>query len=101
VNTIALQPDGKILIGGDFTSFDGNAVNHIIRLNSDGSFDSEFTVLNGGGFDGNVNTIALQPDGKILIGGSFDNFDSTIVNYIIRLNSDGSFDQDFTTNNGV
>lgn len=100
INTIAVQPDGKILIGGNFSLYNGVDVpDMIIRLNADGSFDTTFN--NGGvGADATVRTIALQPDGKILVGGLFTSYNGAgaIPNRLIRLNADGSFDSTF--NNG-
>ena len=66
----AVQPDGKILIGGFFTTINGVGRASVARLNSDGSLDTAFnpgTGATGGG----VSALALQTDGKIVIGGSF------------------------------
>ncbi|MBK7392594.1 MAG: delta-60 repeat domain-containing protein [Chloracidobacterium sp.] len=62
-----MQPDGKILIGGIFTSILGTARNNIARLNTDGTLDTAFNPNANGG----VFAIALQPDGKIVVGGEF------------------------------
>ena len=63
-----VQPDGKILIGGDFTSvFVAVPRNHIARFNPDGSLDTGFDP----NANGTVNSIAVQADGKVLIGGVF------------------------------
>jgi uncharacterized delta-60 repeat protein len=90
-----LIPDastGKILIGGDFTSFNNTSVGYLVRLNgSDGSLDTNFTLLNSGA-DQTIRTMALQPDGKVLFGGGFSTFNNTLANRIGRLNTDGSFD---------
>ena len=93
VNTIQIQSDGKILVGGNFTGYDGITLKSIIRLNSDGSIDDTFVI--GDGFDGVVNTIVLQSDEKILVGGDFSNYDSITSKKIIRLNSNGSIDNTF------
>jgi uncharacterized delta-60 repeat protein len=94
VNAIALQPDGKVLIGGAFTSLNGVARNRIARLNSDGTIDTGF--LNGlAGANNVINCIALQPDGKILIGGTFTSVNGTGRNRLARLNSNGSLDTTF------
>jgi uncharacterized delta-60 repeat protein len=93
VNSIAIQ-DGKILVGGGFNSYNGTNSNCIIRLNSDGSVDNTFLSIDDG-FDSQVNTIAIQSDGKILVGGGFTSYNGTNSNYIIRLNSDGSVDNTF------
>ncbi len=89
-----VQPDGKIIVGGTFTSFTGQQRYKIVRLNADGSLDDAFAkymVLDYG-----VSALALLPDGKILVGGSFYTIgSSTPVNHIIRLNSDGTRDTTF------
>src|SRR4051794_27113459 len=61
VYAIALQPDGKILIGGDFNSVSGTPNSKIARLNIDGSLDATFNP----GADSYVLSVAVQPDGKI------------------------------------
>ena len=93
VLSISIQSDGKILVGGSFTSYNGTNSNYIIRLNSDGGYDITFSI--GGGFDNGITSIAIQSDGKILVGGSFTYYNGTNSNYIIRLNSDGSFQHSF------
>jgi uncharacterized delta-60 repeat protein len=98
VNTIQIQSDGKILVGGNFTEYDNTGANRIIRLNSDGSIDETFVY--GSGFNDEVVTIAIQSDGKILVGGAFAQYDGTLSNYIIRLNSDGSVDNTFSVGTG-
>jgi uncharacterized delta-60 repeat protein len=96
----ALQPDGKVLIGGSFTSFNGTNISRIARLNADGSLDSGFT-LTGSGLNGTVWAIAVQADGKILIGGEFTGYNGTTTNRIARLNADGSLDTTFVTTLGA
>jgi uncharacterized delta-60 repeat protein len=68
---IVLQQDGKILIGGSFTSYGGHPRNHIARLNTDGTLDEDFNP--GAVASANVQAIVVQPDGRILIGGTFTN----------------------------
>lgn len=99
VETIATQPDGKILIGGWFTAVGGVARNRIARLNPDGSVDAGFNP----DADGFVKSILVQPDGKILIGGFFNSIGGATRNYIGRLNPDGSLDESFNpdANSGV
>ena len=98
VLAIAIQNDGKILIGGNFTAYNSLGYSpRLMRLNSDGSVDESFNYL-GTGFNANVNTIALQSDGKILAGGAFTTYNGSSQNRIIRLNSDGS--KDITFSNG-
>jgi len=101
VHSVAVQSDGKIICGGDFLTFNGVTVNRIVRLNSDGTIDTTFTTNTGTGFNDTVNSIAIQSDGKIVIGGNFLTFNGVTVNYIVRLNSDGTRDISFTTNTGT
>lgn len=109
VNAVAVQPDGKILVGGLFTVFDyvwgGDqiSVNGIARLHTDGSLDTTFQI--GTGFSGGsgigqrrIHKIIVQPDGKILIGGHFGNFNGDTTLLLTRLNSDGSIDNTFNAN---
>ncbi len=99
VYSVCLQPDGKILVGGKFTENNGEAGNKIIRLNSDGSIDNTFNVGTGFiNFQGQscfVNSIILQPDGKILVGGKFVSYNGNIKSNFVRLNSNGTFDNTF------
>lgn len=99
VISIALQPDGKILAVGSFTAFNGTPVNNIVRLNSNGSIDATFTV--GIGANNVVRTVALQSDGKIIIGGNFTSYNGTGVNRIARINTNGTIDATFTVGTGA
>ncbi len=96
VRSIAIQPDGKIVVGGDFSLVNGISRNNIARLNSDGSLDLTFDP--GAGFNSRVEKVLIQPDGKILVGGSFTSFNGAEKNAIVRLNSNGSFDSSFDAN---
>jgi uncharacterized delta-60 repeat protein len=98
VDALASQSDGKILVGGNFTSYNGVAINRIIRLNTDGSVDTSFVV--GAGFNSSINAITLQPDGKILVGGFFTTYSGVTRNRIIRLNTNGSIDSSFVIDTG-
>ncbi|MBK7083770.1 MAG: hypothetical protein IPH53_03515 [Flavobacteriales bacterium] len=102
VTAVVLQPDGKAIIGGSFTRYNSRACNGIARLNPDGSLDSTFTT--GTAFGSNpvpvVETLALQPDGKILAGGNFLYYAALPAPRIIRLNVDGSRDTTFSTGTG-
>ncbi|HEY0458664.1 MAG TPA: hypothetical protein VGC97_05880 [Pyrinomonadaceae bacterium] len=99
VEGIAVQADGKILIGGTFTGYNGTTISRIARLNADGTLDTSFNP--GTGTNGDVLTIATQADGKILIGGGFTTFNSGTMNNMARLNADGSLDGSFAIGTGV
>ena len=93
-----LQTDGKVLVGGDFTIFDGKASSKLIRLNLNGSVDSSFSV--GTGFSSPIYAMALQKDGKIVIGGSFSTYNGQSNKRIVRLNTNGSQDSSFNSGSG-
>ena len=102
VRTVALQPDGKILIGGQFTTYNGVARSGIARVNADGSLDTTFAPGTGitGGQQRRVYAIAVQSDGKIVIGGDFDTYNGVARSRIARLNADGSLDTTFNPGTG-
>jgi uncharacterized delta-60 repeat protein len=87
IRAVEVQPDGKILIGGFFTTYNGTPVNHIARINPNGSLDSAFSTANG--TTGNVFAINLQPDGKILAGGQFLDFNGAEKFSLVRLKNAG------------
>ncbi len=93
VMAMAMQTDGKVLIAGSFTTVQGESRNGIARLNPDGSLDSEFNP--GGGLDGTTRIVALQPDGKIIVGGDFQNVDGAPFSCVVRLLSNGPVDSTF------
>jgi uncharacterized delta-60 repeat protein len=90
----ALQPDGKLVIGGGFSSIASVTRNSVARLNADGSLDAGFNP----NANGSVACLFVQGDGKILIGGSFTTVGGTARNSIARLNSDGTLDTSFNPN---
>jgi uncharacterized delta-60 repeat protein/uncharacterized repeat protein (TIGR01451 family) len=90
---------GKIIIGGDFTSINGNGRNGVARLNYDGSLDLSFNP--GSGVSNAVRTIAIQLDGGILLGGSFTNFNGLPFNHVVRLTSVGAVDPSFNPGAGA
>jgi uncharacterized delta-60 repeat protein len=99
VYTTAIQSDGKIIIGGEFTSYSGFSINRLARLNTDGTFDTSFNV--GNGTNSTVVATTIQPDGKIIIGGGFTSYSGSLINRIARLNTDGTLDTSFNVGSGV
>jgi uncharacterized delta-60 repeat protein len=90
---LAVQSDGKVLVGGSLVNDERPFISQIVRLNDDGSLDPSFEA---GEFKtSGVDTIVLQPDRKILIGGPFTAIDGKARNGIARLNQDGSLDLQF------
>jgi len=97
VSVVALQSDGKILLGGSFTRVSDYTETYVARFNTNGSLDTSFSAslsalpANQGG----VNAIAVQPNGKILISGAFTNFNTTPLTGLARLNTNGTLDTTF------
>src|SRR5437867_2700055 len=93
VSSVALQSDGKILMGGAFTGINGVERNRVARLNSDGSVDDTFRP--GKGPNATVTKLAVQKNGQIVVGGDFAAVSDFPRNRIARLNADGSLDTTF------
>ncbi len=94
VRCIQVQPDGRILIGGDFSTVNGTTRQYIARLNSNGTLDSGFTTTSGA--NNYVYAIAVQPDNNILISGAFTSFNQASASHVARLYPDGTRDTTFT-----
>jgi len=98
VYCVARQADGKYLIGGDFTTFNGNTRRHLTRLNADGSLDSTFYAYSSTTYYPyyGVRNVAVQADGKIFISGcGFLNGTSLATKSVARLLADGTRDTTF------
>ena len=95
VISVAAQSDGRVVAAGIFTTFNSVAAPYIVRLNSDGSPDTAFTTAQGTGLNGNVTRVAVQADGKILVGGDFTKINDVNTVGLARLNPDGSPDTAF------
>jgi len=93
------QPDGKLVVAGNFSTYSGSSSNRLVRINTDGTRD---TTLNVGttGFNSAPTVMAQQPDGKILLAGAFTTYSGSSSNRIIRLNTDGTKDTTFTIGTG-
>ena len=87
----AMQTDGKLVLGGSFTTVGEIARNRLARLNADGTLDAAFNP----DANGEVRTVAAQADGRIVIGGSFTTVGGVTRNGVARLNADGTPDPAF------
>lgn len=97
VKAIEVQPDGKVLIAGNFT-IANDTRRDIIRLNADNTIDTTFNAGVATEGNGTILAVKVQPDGKILVGGNFSRFGGPFVNGgpFLRLNPNGSVDPTFT-----
>ena len=102
VYTLARQSDGRILVAGAFTSFDGGPRKLIARLKTDGSLDPSFDVSSNVNAIGPIRYIGIQVDGKILVGGQIQ-FESAGIyrRRVVRLNVDGTIDWSFDSGLGL
>ena len=92
IAAFAIQPDGKILVGGFFSTLGGVSHEDIARLNADGTVDSGFGVS----ANSTVQALALQPDGRILVSGTFFTLNSQTRQCVGRFNANGSLDTSFS-----
>jgi uncharacterized delta-60 repeat protein len=102
IRSMVKQPDGKIIVCGFFTTYQGVARNQIARLNTDGTLDVTFNP-GSGPFSSDssqiIRDVAIDSNGKILASGYFSSFNGATRNCLVRLNSDGSVDTSFNGNN--
>lgn len=97
--TSVQQPDGKVVIGGYFLTYSGLAARAIARVNPNGSLDSSFVTGLGFG-TGSVAALAIQPNGQILAGGQFFEYNGVARAFLVRINPDGSVDPTFNNGSG-
>ena len=94
-----IQSDGKILVTGAFTTYSGSSNNYIVRINTDGTKDTTFTL--GTGFNNIVNISKLRPDGKLIAAGIFTSYSGSTNNYIVCINDNGTKDTTFNVGTGL
>jgi uncharacterized delta-60 repeat protein len=97
VHSIAVQADGKVVAGGVSSAIGGEIRSRIFRVERDGRLDRTLNV-NFAIPDQTVYATVAQPDGKILIGGTFTSVLGVPRNNIARLNTDGTLDMAFNPN---
>jgi uncharacterized delta-60 repeat protein len=99
VNAVAVDGQGRILIGGSFSMYNGVQRARLARLNANGTLDATFDIGTGMG-GGVVTAIAIQADGKIIAVGAFNTFNGVAQNRVVRLNADGTRDASFNIGSG-
>lgn len=99
VTSVAIQGDGKIVVGGNFTKVNGLAHINVVRLNADGSVDTGFRAYATGGHVEvrGIDEIAVVSNTDILLAGSFSVVNGVPCSSLARLNADGSLDTKFTS----
>jgi uncharacterized delta-60 repeat protein len=102
IYALALQPDGKVIAGGQFSRAGPFIRRCVARFNVDGSIDQTFAPSPGVlGTDAAVRAIILQLDGRIVIGGTFTHYNGISRNGLARLTADGSLDETFDPSHGI
>jgi uncharacterized delta-60 repeat protein len=99
VLALALQSDGRILVGGQFSQVDLTQRFNLARLNTNGSVDLTFDP--GNGPNGDVNAIVIQPNGAIIIGGTFIGYNGFARGGIARVLANGMLDPSFDSGVGT
>lgn len=94
VTAIAVQPNGRVIIGGAFATYNGSDESNIARLLPNGTLDASFSV-SGAATGAVINGIAVQPDGKVIVVGNFSTFGTSTVQNVVRLNPNGAVDLTF------
>lgn len=97
--SVAVAPDGKIVVAGQFTNYAGFMGSGLVRILPNGGWDPGF-VPSPSPSDSGIFDIALQPDGKVVAVGRFDSYRGTPRTNVMRVNADGSVDATFDTGSG-
>jgi uncharacterized delta-60 repeat protein/uncharacterized repeat protein (TIGR02543 family) len=100
-NAAAVQSDGKIVVVGSFLSWNGNSINHVLRLNSDGTRDTAFNASLGSGPVAGQDSVLIQSNQQIVISGTSTPWNGSTATRLVRLNTDGSLDTTFHANIGA
>ncbi len=87
VHVLMPQKNDQVLVGGAFSQVNWNFRNNLARWNPDGSYDTGYKgVANGG----EVQTMTLQADGRLIVGGTFSQLSIFQIPYLGCLGADGS-----------
>jgi uncharacterized delta-60 repeat protein len=97
VSAMVQQPDGRVLVAGYFVEGTSSLGYDVVRFNADGTVDGTFQVSLEGTWG--VNTLALQPDGKVILGGGFERINGIARPGLARVNADGTLDTSYNPPN--
>ena len=95
IGALAQTASGQFIIGGGFTSYNGTQRTRLARVNANGTLDTTFSA--GLGADANVWALAVQADGKVIVGGEFTAMSGQSRPHIARLNANGTLDATFNS----
>jgi uncharacterized delta-60 repeat protein len=93
--SVSLRSNGKVILAGQWYSFNGTARRNIVQLNADGSIDQSFNRM--GSANGDIRRAIKQSDGKLILGGLFDGYQDVPSFDIVRTDANGSVDTTFNT----
>lgn len=96
---VAVRPNHQVYVGGSFTAFGGTPAGRLVRLMPNGTLDTSFHTTTG--FNGPVEVLLEQPDGKLLVGGSFTTYNGQPAVRVARLLANGDLDPGFNTGTGA
>lgn len=99
--SLICRSNGTALLGGSFGAFHGTPGRGLVQVTTNGIPDSGFTVGSGINAGGTNFAMLLQPDGKVIIGGDFTNYNGVARSRVARINSDGSLDPLFSAGSGA
>jgi len=99
LTSLAIQSDGKYVVGGNYLTYSGSSSVRITRINTDGTLDATFNT--GAGSNGFVYATPIQSDGKIIVVGGFTSYSGSTVSNIMRLNTSGTIDATFNVGTGL
>ena len=103
--TLNVLPNGEILVGGAFVTFDGVATAGLVRLHANGSLDTTFNAGGAGvaanSYGQDVRSVVVQANGEIVIGGHFSAYDGHAAGCVARLDAAGGYDTGFNVGTGA
>ena len=101
IGALLALPDGSSLIAGGFTTYNGRPATTIARLTPNGALDPAFSSAAVGATVRQITVLALQPNGKILVGSVTSDLYGQPTGGLVRLNADGSLDSSFNPGAGA
>jgi uncharacterized delta-60 repeat protein len=99
--SLLVEPDGRILVGGVFTEITGVPRSSLARLNANGTLDSSFNPVLAGNVLIYINTLALDSQRNILVGGLFQSVNGKPQTNFVRLTAEGATETTFNLRGGV